>query len=110
MSLAESMLRILEQEARAQSARRVHAVVLEIGMLAAVEPEAMRFCFEAVTRGTIAEGAKLRIVEAPGEGWCMTCAKAVRLAERYGLCPECHGTQVGITGGDRMRVLELDVE
>ncbi len=110
MSLAESMLSIVEQQAQAQSIRRVHAVVLEIGVLAGVEAEAMRFCFDAVTRGTIAEGAELRIIETPGEGWCTACAKTVRLAERYGLCPECYGTQVSVTGGDRMRVLELDVE
>ncbi len=110
MSLAESMLGIIEQQVRAQPIRRVRAVVLEIGALASVEPEAMRFCFNAVVRGTIAEGAELRIVETPGEGWCTACAKTVCLDERYGLCPECHGAQVVITGGDRMRVLELDVE
>ncbi len=110
MSLAESMLSIIEQQAQAQSIRRVHAVALEIGVLASVEPEAMRFCFDAVTRGTIAEGAELRILETPGVGWCTACAKTVRLGERYGLCPECHGTQVSVTGGDRMRVLELEVE
>jgi hydrogenase nickel incorporation protein HypA/HybF len=112
MSLAENMLSIIEQQAQAQPQpfRRVHAVVLEIGVLAAVEPEAMRFCFEAVTRGTIAEGAQLKIVEISGQGWCMECAKTVQLAERYGLCPECSGTRVAITGGDRMRVVELDVE
>ncbi len=110
MSLADSMLSIIEQTARAQSVRKVRAVVLEIGMLACVEPEAMRFCFDAVTRGTIAEGAELRIIETPGEGWCAACAKTVRLVERYGVCPACHVNKVAVTGGDRMRVLELEVE
>lgn len=110
MSLADSMLSIIEQTAREQSVRRVRAVVLEIGALACVEPDAMRFCFDAVTRGTIAEGAELRIIEKSGEGWCAACAKTVRLTERYGVCPACQGTQVAVTGGDRMRVLELDVE
>ncbi len=109
MSLAENMLDIIEQQAHSRGFRRVHTVVLEIGALAAVEPEAMRFCFDAVTRGTIAEGAQLEIIEAPGQGWCVGCANTVQLAERYGLCPECGGTQVSITGGDRMRVIELGV-
>ena len=59
MSLAESVLQIIEDTARAQKFSRVRSVVLEVGVLSAVEPEAMLFCFDAVTRGSIAEGAKL---------------------------------------------------
>ena len=110
MSLAENVLQIVEETARAQHAVRVRNVVLEIGALAAVEPDAMRFCFDAVTRGTIAEGAQLEIVETPGQGWCLDCGKSVQLAERYGLCPECAGTHLEITGGTEMRVKEIVVE
>jgi hydrogenase nickel incorporation protein HypA/HybF len=110
MSLAESMLEIIKSQAQAQQFGRVRGVVLEIGVLAAVEVEAMRFCFDAVTRGTIAEGAKLEIIATPGQGWCLKCAKAVAVEERLALCPECGQAQVQITGGNEMRVKELEVE
>jgi len=110
MSLAESMLQIIEDTALVQPFKRVRTVVLEIGSLSAVEPEAMIFCFDAVTRGSIAEGAKLEIVEIPGTGWCMVCGKNVSLTERYGLCPECGNARVEITGGNEMRVKDLEVE
>ncbi|MBI5660001.1 MAG: hydrogenase maturation nickel metallochaperone HypA [Nitrosomonadales bacterium] len=110
MSLAESVLQIIEDTARAQEFRRVRTVVLEIGALAAVEPDAMRFCFDTVTRGSIAEGARLEILGKPGEGWCAGCNKTVLLRERFGLCPECGGARVEITGGNEMRVKDLEVE
>jgi hydrogenase nickel incorporation protein HypA/HybF len=110
MSLAESVLQIIEDTARVQSFKQVRTVVLEIGVLSAVEPEAMIFCFDAVTRGSIAEGAKLEIVEIPGTGWCMDCGKNVNLTERYGLCPECGDARVEITSGNEMRVRDLEVE
>ena len=44
------------------------AVWLEIGVLSHVAPEALRFCFDAVTRGGLAEGAQLEIVATPGAG------------------------------------------
>ena len=110
MSLAESVLQIIEELARVQNFRRVRAVVLEIGELAAVEPDAMRFCFDAVTSGSIAEGARLEIFGKPGTGWCEKCNKTVLLQERFGLCPECGSERVEITGGDEMRVKELEVE
>jgi len=109
MSLAESVLQIVEDTVRAQQCGRVRTVVLEIGALAAVEPEAMRFCFDAVTRGTIAEGARLDILELPGAGWCQACGKAVALQDQFALCPACSGP-VRITGGSEMRVKELEVE
>ena len=110
MSLAESVLQIVEDAARTQNFRRVRTVVLEIGALAAVEPDAMRFCFDAVMHGSIAEGARLEILDKPGEGWCVKCNKAVLLCERFGLCPECGSAHVEITGGNEMRVKDLEVE
>ncbi len=110
MSLAESVLQIIEDTAHAQQFTHVRTVVLEIGALSAVEPEAMRFCFDAVTRGSMAEGAKLEIIEIPGTGWCMECGKSVTLNERYGLCPHCGDARVEITGGNELRVKDLEVE
>ena len=47
--------------------RRVCKVTLEIGRLSCVMPEALEFCFEAVTQGTLAEGARLDIHRTDGE-------------------------------------------
>ena len=58
--------------------RSVRAVLLEIGALSHVEEQALRFCFDAVTRGTVADGARLDVLATPGRAWCMPCAKAWR--------------------------------
>lgn len=110
MSLMESVLDIVEDEARRAGARSVRTVRLVIGELSHVEPEAMAFCFEAVTRDTIADGAKLEIERTPGRGWCLDCAEEVTLSERFGACPKCGGHKVQMTGGDELRVAELEVE
>ncbi|HCU54060.1 MAG TPA: hydrogenase maturation nickel metallochaperone HypA [Gammaproteobacteria bacterium] len=110
MSLAENVLQIIEDSARAQNFQRVRRVMLEIGQLAAVEPEAMRFCFDAVTRGSLAEGARLEIIETPGAGRCFDCGETVEMQEQFALCPECGSGRVQITRGSEMRVKELEVE
>ncbi len=110
MSLAENVLKIIEESAHTQNYRHVRAVVLEIGQLAAIEPEAMRFCFDAVASGSIAEGARLEIIEIPGEGRCDTCGEVVAMQEPYGLCPACGSPRLQIVAGDRMRVKDLEVE
>ena len=109
LSLAEGVLQIVEEAARTQSFSRVVAVVLEIGQLSSVESEAMRFCFDVVIRGSVAEGARLEIVNTPGLAWCMKCSKDVALETRHDACPECGSYQLQITGGTEMRVKELEV-
>ena len=110
MSLAESVLRIIEDEAQAQQFSRVRSVTLEIGRLAAVEAEAMRFAFGAVMRNTVAEGARLVLMDIPGQGSCADCGATVLMDEPLALCAQCGSGRVHVTGGDRMRVLELEVE
>lgn len=110
MSLAENVLQIIEESARSQDFRRVRIVVLEIGRLSAVEPDAMRFCFDAVMRGTLAEGAELQIIETPGAGLCLACGACVAMEEQYGFCPACGSPRLQITAGNQMRVKDLAVE
>lgn len=110
MSLAEGVLQVIEDSAGAQGFSRVIAVWLEIGELSSVEVEAMRFCFESVAKGTLAEGARLEIVTTEGRGRCLSCGQNVPVRLRYDPCPLCGGYPVEPTGGLEMRVKELEVE
>ena len=110
MALAEGVLQLIEDAARRESFVRVKTVWLEIGQLSSVEPEALAFCFDAVTRGTLAEGSRLEFVTTPGSGWCMQCAATVTMDELYAACPQCGGYQLQVSGGTEMRVKELEVD
>ena len=109
MSLAEGVLQVIEDTAMSQGFARVTAVWLEIGQLAGVEVEAMRFCFDAVVRDSIADSARLEIIRTPGTGWCMSCSQSVPVAEPLAACPQCGSHQIQVTGGTEMRVKELEV-
>ncbi len=109
MALTEGIVDILQEEARRRAFSRVTLVRIEIGAISHVEPDALVFCFEAVSRGTVAEGAKLDIICTPGEGWCFNCEKTTPLTERFGACAFCGGRRVQMTQGDEMRVKELEI-
>ena len=110
MSLAESVREIVEETARANGARRVGAVRLEIGALAQVEADALRFAFDVVMRGSLAQDARLEVVETPGTAWCMRCSDTVAIERRGDPCPRCDSHQLQVTGGDRMRVMDIEIE
>ncbi|HET9576560.1 MAG TPA: hydrogenase maturation nickel metallochaperone HypA [Usitatibacter sp.] len=110
MALAQGVLDVIEDHAARGRFRTVKAVWLEIGALSGVEPEAIAFCFDAVTRGSIAEGARLEIVAVPGRGVCLQCGHDVPLRERFDACPDCGGYGVQPREGLEMRVKELEVD
>jgi hydrogenase nickel incorporation protein HypA/HybF len=109
MSICVSVLELIEEERRNHGFSRVKQVGLALGALGHVEPEAVRFCFDAVSRGSIAEGAALKLTVVPGEGWCERCRHTIPLAERYAPCPVC-GSHVRVTAGEDLRLMELEVE
>jgi len=110
MSLCEGIIEIAEEQASIQSYNKVKSIRLEIGWLSCAEPEAMRFAFDAVARGTIADGARLDIDQIPGKGWCTACENEVEIGQRYDACPLCEHYPLQIREGDAMRIKDMEVE
>ena len=110
MSLCEGIRQVLEENGRTQGYRRVKTVWLEIGELAGVEVEALRFGFDVVMKDSLAEDARLEIIPVAGQAWCLPCCKTVAIHQRLEPCPECGGYQLQVTGGEAMLVKELEVE
>ncbi len=110
MAVCESILRVLEEQAAVQHYSRVNKVWLEIGALACIEADAMRFNFDVVTRDSLADGASLEIVRPPGQARCLHCQKLVQVQQLYDACPNCGSYQLQVTGGEEMRILKLEVE
>ena len=110
VSLVESMVALVEDERRRQYFSRVRAMCLYVGALGHVEPDALRFCFDAVTAGTIADGAKLTIEMIPGEGVCSGCHLVVPIDDLFAACPLCGNNHVRVTAGVELRLADLEVE
>jgi hydrogenase nickel incorporation protein HypA/HybF len=110
ISLVESVVALIEDEQRKQGFSRVLAIQLRLGVLGHAEPEALRFCFDAVASGTIADGARLEIVTVPGAGWCSRCRGTVPLEDRLSACPRCGNSYVRVTAGTELRLAEMEVE
>ncbi len=109
ISICEGIVQVLEEQSRIHKYKTVKTVWLEIGPFACVELDALRFGFDVVTKDTLAEGARLEIIECIGEAWCMDCEIKTPLKERYDACPECAGYQLRITSGEELRIKNLEV-
>ena len=107
MSITQGIIDICQRHAQG---RRVIALDVEIGELSGVVPEAIAFCFEACSQGTLLEGAHLKIIPIPGRGRCQDCGGDTPLTSLYGACERCGGYGVTIIAGEEMRVREIEVD
>ena len=109
MAIAEGILDIAIEYARKNEAKRIVKAALLVGEMAGVECESLTFCWSAIVKGTIAEGASLAITRVPLRGRCDACGEE-RTIERYNfICPDCGGT-LEIISGRELRVDYLEME
>lgn len=109
MALCESLLDSLREAAREHGFTRVTRVRLAVGAFAGVETEALRFGFDVVMRGSLADSAELDILGEPGTAWCFDCGTTVELSDRMAPCPLCGGERLRPNGGTDMRIKDLEV-
>lgn len=88
--------------------RRVRSVRLEVGALCAVVPDSMLFCFDLVTKGTVADGARLDLDIHPGTAHCRGCGTDFELPDPILLC-RCGSADVEVTAGRDLRILSMEV-
>jgi len=108
LSLTEDLLRIIEERAVSEGFQSVSKVLLEVGELSHVEPEAMQFCFASVMKGSCAEHAKLEIVRITGKGLCTQCKNITELHQYYDPCQHCGAFGVQAHDGQHIRIQALE--
>jgi hydrogenase nickel incorporation protein HypA/HybF len=99
---------VIEAACAASKGARITRVVLEIGRLTAVLPDAVRFCFALAAEGTLAEGAQLEIVETPGRARCRACAAELELDRPFGRCA-CGNSELDWLAGEELALKALEV-
>jgi hydrogenase nickel incorporation protein HypA/HybF len=107
LSLALEVLDTVQAAGRRDGFRRVGQLRLEVGALAGVEVDALRFALETIVPGTCLAQARILIDTPPGTAWCGACAREVAITHWLDTCPACSAPLTRQTGGDGLRVLDL---
>lgn len=105
LALTEDLVALISEHC---AGRTVTRVVLEIGKLAAVVPDAFRFCFELCAEGTPAAGAELEIVELPGRALCRECGRECDLNSAFERC-RCGSFSLQLLSGEQLNLREVEV-
>ena len=87
---------------------KVRKIVLEVGKLTAVLPDAIRFCFDLCAEGSPLEGAELEILETPGLARCRQCGAELPLDQPFGRCA-CGNCDLEWLAGTELKIKTLEM-
>ncbi len=108
VSLVQSLLSRVENEARARHATAVHRVTVRIGSMGGVEPELFATAFDACRTGTICETAELEVVLEDTNWSCPHCGSAIATGEKL-VCLDC-GWPARLDRGDALILERVEME
>ncbi len=106
LGITQNIVAIVTEHAKGAKVQRV---LLEIGKLSAIMPDAIRFCFDICIQGTVLEGAILEILEIPGLGRCRQCGAEIYLDKAFGIC-NCGSVQLDLITGEELKIKEIEIE
>lgn len=109
LGLMQNIVDTVQGYVRENNVQQVIKVILEIGKISGVVPEALEFCFSVCTKGTVLEGAQLEIQRVAALGQCKKCGKTFDLLEDDFSCPDCEGENWDLVSGRELIIKGLEV-
>jgi len=110
LSIAQSILDIAARHIPDGTTCQVTTVRVRVGQLAGVVTNSLEFCFQAITRGTRLDGARLAIEEIPVTAACSACSARFRIDDSRFACPACGSTAITITTGRELQLTEIELD
>ncbi len=110
MSIALNVIDIAEEQARQAGAQTINVIELEIGTMAGVITESLEFCFSSACKGTMAENARLKLIEITGQARCEHCGHVFEARNMVEQCPECGKYVMQIEGGRNLKIRAINVD
>jgi hydrogenase nickel incorporation protein HypA/HybF len=108
--LANHVLELADRTAYQHAAHRVISIHLAIGGRRIIDPQQLANIFDFVARGTVAEGAELRVKVLPVRHHCRNCGADFNGTSSDVPCPECGHPHTEPVGGEEIRVMEIQVD
>lgn len=109
VGLMQNALELAAERTRAAGASRIHRLVLRVGALSGVVPEALESAFAVLAPGSLADGAQLQIETIGIVGWCERCQAEFPSGDHISLCPKCGEPSAAIRRGRELELAQLEI-
>jgi len=112
LQVTERILEIALKYAEPNQVEKIMAIHLKIGELSDLEDEWIQKYFDYLSKGTIAEGARLKIIRTPVIMECEECFHSfnIDLKQTKDIqCPECGHPKCTLISGREYRIENMEV-
>lgn len=110
LSIATAILEKVQSEAARRHGARFAKVGVRIGEFSGVEPNALRFGFDALVKDTPWERLALDIEYCPQMNRCSRCGQTFVVVNYEFACPGCGCRDTTFMSGDELDIVFMEVE
>jgi len=110
MGIANSVLEAVRTEMGLHPGTYPCKVGVRIGEMAAIDQDALRFCFEAIIQETDLASLELGIEVCPRRHHCEICGQEFIVRDYDSRCPQCATFKTTCISGDELELAYLEVE
>ena len=103
------MTNLLSDAVAAAHGEAICAMNVRVGPLSGIVVDSLHFAFEALSPGTLAEGARLHIHETEISFHCPHCDAKYSTPVGLYQCPTCHSTDGELCGGNELELISIEV-
>lgn len=109
-AVTESMLEIVQTEALKAGGGRVKEITLVVGELTSFVHESIEFYFHELSRGTLSEGAELKITKVEALARCGDCGAGFKPEHILFVCPDCGSAAFELKQGKEFYIDNIEVD
>ena len=110
MGIVSGVLDVAIRSAQEAGADRVCEVALRVGEMTEAIPDALQFAFEALSEGTICEGAQLTLDMVGPRSMCLDCGGEFDHDRFHRRCPVCESYETVLISGRELEIASIEVE
>ena len=110
MGIMSGVLEACTATAEREGATRINEIRVRIGELSEVMEDALRFAFEALSPGTLAEGARLEVEHVAARSRCVECRVEFSHGRFDVVCPQCGSVFCEAVSGRELEIESIDID
>lgn len=110
LGIMTGVMDAVEKTATEAGALKVLKVTLSVGVMTEAIEDALQFAFEALSEGTLCEGAELVVNMVQPRSRCLECGAVYDHDRFHMLCPECGSFATELVAGRELQIDSIEVD
>lgn len=109
LSIVRNIIQIATEQVKANAAKKVETIEMEIGDLSGIEMDAFLFAWDTAVERSVLENAERIIHRQKGKARCQNCELEFKVEQFYDPCPGCGEYFGELIQGKELKIRSLEI-